>query len=67
MICIANENDVVAIDEIRDHKFGDNDNLSAMIANLVDADLLLILSDIAGFIHPTPISTRTPALYSRWT
>jgi len=48
VICIVNENDVVAVDEIQGAKFGDNDNLSAMVANLVDADLLLILSDIEG-------------------
>ena len=48
MVCIVNENDVVAVDEIQEAIFGDNDNLSAMVANLVDADLLMILSDIAG-------------------
>src|SRR4030042_5270000 len=36
VICIVNENDVVSIDEIKEEKFGDNDNLSAMVANLVD-------------------------------
>ena len=51
---IVNENDVVAIDEIQDAKFGDNDNLSAMVANLVDADLLLILSDIGGLYTADP-------------
>ncbi|HEY93375.1 MAG TPA: glutamate 5-kinase [Dehalococcoidia bacterium] len=54
VICIVNENDVVAIDEIKEEKFGDNDNLSAMVANLVDADLLLILSDIAGLYTADP-------------
>ena len=54
VICIVNENDVVAIDEIKEAKFGDNDNLSAMVANLVDADLLLILSDIAGLYTADP-------------
>jgi glutamate 5-kinase len=54
VICIVNENDVVAIDEIREAKFGDNDNLSAMVANLVDADLLLILSDIGGLYTADP-------------
>jgi glutamate 5-kinase len=51
---IVNENDVVAVDEIKEAKFGDNDNLSAMVANLVDADLLLILSDIAGLYSADP-------------
>jgi glutamate 5-kinase len=54
VVCIVNENDVVAIDEIKEEKFGDNDNLSAMVANLVDADLLLILTDIAGLYTADP-------------
>ena len=54
VICIVNENDVVSIDEIKEEKFGDNDNLSAMVANLVDADLLMILSDIAGLYTADP-------------
>jgi glutamate 5-kinase len=58
VICIVNENDVVAIDEIREHKFGDNDNLSAMVANLIDADLLMIMTDIAGLYTADP--TRHP-------
>ena len=52
VICIVNENDVVAVDELDEAKFGDNDNLSAMVANLVDADLLLLLTDTAG-LHTT--------------
>ena len=54
VLCIVNENDVVAVDELQDARFGDNDNLSAMVANLVDADLLLILSDIAGLHTADP-------------
>jgi glutamate 5-kinase len=46
---IVNENDTVATDEIR---FGDNDNLSALVANLVGAELLVILSDVGG-LHPS--------------
>lgn len=42
---IVNENDTVSTDEIR---FGDNDKLSSLVASLVDADLLLILSDVDG-------------------
>jgi len=45
VIPIINENDTVAVDEI---KFGDNDRLSALVATLVDADLLVILSHIVG-------------------
>jgi len=51
---IVNENDVVAVDEIKEARFGDNDNLSAMVANLVDADLLLILSNITGLYTADP-------------
>jgi len=53
-VCVVNENDVVAVDELEEAKFGDNDNLSAMVANLVDADLLMILSDIAGLHTADP-------------
>lgn len=54
VICIVNENDVVSIDEIKEARFGDNDNLSAMVANLVDADLLMILTDIGGLYTADP-------------
>jgi glutamate 5-kinase len=54
IICIVNENDVVAVDEIAEFKFGDNDNLSAMVANLVDADLLALLTDIGGLYTADP-------------
>jgi glutamate 5-kinase len=54
VVCVVNENDVVAIDEIQGARFGDNDNLSAMVANLVDADLLMILTDIAGLYTADP-------------
>ena len=53
-ICIVNENDVVALDEIEELKFGDNDNLSAMVANLVDADLLVLLTDTGGLYTADP-------------
>ena len=54
VVCIINENDVVAVDEIHEAKFGDNDNLSAMVANLIDADLLLILGDTGGLYTADP-------------
>jgi len=54
VVCIVNENDVVSTDEIHEDKFGDNDNLSAMVANLVDADLLMILTDIGGLYTADP-------------
>jgi glutamate 5-kinase len=43
---VINENDTVAVDEIR---FGDNDRLSALVANLIGADLLVMLTDVDGF------------------
>lgn len=51
VVPIVNENDVVATDELR---FGDNDNLSAVVANLIDADLLLLLTDIDGLYTADP-------------
>ncbi len=42
---VINENDTVSVDEIR---FGDNDKLSALVANLIDADLLVMLTDVEG-------------------
>ncbi len=54
VVAIVNENDVVSIEEIADSVIGDNDNLSAEVANLVDADLLLILTDIEGLYSADP-------------
>ncbi|MHB1376246.1 MAG: glutamate 5-kinase [Candidatus Humimicrobiaceae bacterium] len=51
VIPIINENDSVALDEI---KFGDNDTLAALIAGLIEADLLVILSDIDGLFDKNP-------------
>ena len=48
---IVNENDSVAVDEL---KVGDNDNLAAHVAVLVDADLLIILSDVDGLYEADP-------------
>ncbi len=45
---IINENDAVSVDEI---KFGDNDRLSALVANLIGADILIILSDVEGLLN----------------
>lgn len=52
---IVNENDSVAIEEVR-FNFGDNDNLSALVATLIEADLLVILSDVAGLHTADPRS-----------
>ena len=51
IIPIVNENDTVATDEI---KFGDNDNLAALVANLADAERLIILSDVDGLYTEDP-------------
>jgi glutamate 5-kinase len=51
VVPIVNENDVVATEEI---KIGDNDNLSALVANLIDADLLVLLTDQAGLYTADP-------------
>src|SRR5262249_57108707 len=48
---IVNENDTVAVEELQ---FGDNDNLSALTAALVEADLLVILSDVEGLFETDP-------------
>ncbi len=65
VVCIVNENDVVAVDEIQEAKFGDNDNLSAMVANLVDADLLLLLTDTGGLYTADPHRRPDARLISR--
>lgn len=49
---VVNENDTVAVDEL---KLGDNDNLAAAVASLVEADLLLIATDIAGLYSGHPV------------
>lgn len=54
VVCIVNENDVVSADEIKENKFGENDILSAMVANLIDADMLMILSDTGGLYTADP-------------
>lgn len=51
VIPIVNENDVVALDEL---KIGDNDNMSALVAGIVDADLVIILSDVDGLYTDNP-------------
>lgn len=51
VIPIVNENDVVALDEL---KIGDNDNMSALVAGIVDASLVIILSDVDGLYTANP-------------
>ena len=51
VIPIVNENDTVAFEEI---KFGDNDTLAALVGTLIDADLVILLTDIDGFYDGDP-------------
>ena len=59
IIPVINENDTVAVDEI---KLGDNDTLSAMVGGLVDADLLVLLSDIDGLYNGKPGSPEAKVI-----
>ncbi|MBU2707422.1 glutamate 5-kinase [Zooshikella marina] len=61
VIPIINENDTVATDEIR---FGDNDTLGALVANLVEADLLVILTDQQGLYDADPRTNKDAKLVS---
>ncbi|MEI8261660.1 MAG: glutamate 5-kinase, partial [Actinomycetes bacterium] len=56
IVPIINENDTVATDEIR---FGDNDRLAALVAHLVDADALVLLSDVDGLYDGPPDEAGT--------
>jgi glutamate 5-kinase len=53
IVPVINENDTVATDEIR---FGDNDTLAALVTNLIEADLLTILTDVEGLMDADPRS-----------
>ncbi len=53
VVPVINENDTVVVEEI---KFGDNDNLSALVTNLAEANLLVIMTDIDGFYDSDPRS-----------
>ncbi len=59
VIPIVNENDAVVVDEI---KVGENDTLSAFVASLIDADLLIILSDIDGLYDNNPHKNKDAKL-----
>jgi glutamate 5-kinase len=59
VVPIINENDTVVVEEI---KFGDNDNLSALVATLADADLLLTLTDMEGFMDCDPRTNPSACL-----
>ncbi|EAC6872644.1 glutamate 5-kinase [Listeria monocytogenes] len=65
IIPIVNENDTVAVEEL-EHvtKYGDNDLLSAIVAKLVQADLLIMLSDIDGFYESNPTTDPDAVMFS---
>ena len=62
IIPIVNENDTVSVDEI---EFGDNDSLSAIVAKVVDADILVLFSDIDGLYSSDPRTNPDAELISR--
>lgn len=59
IVPIINENDTVVVDEI---KFGDNDNLSAMVTNMAEAHLLINLTDIDGLFNEDPRKNKKAKL-----
>ena len=65
VVPIVNENDAVAVDEIAEAKIGDNDTLSALVANLVDADLLAILTNTSGLYTADPHLDPSARLIAR--
>lgn len=64
VVPIVNENDTVATEEIR---FGDNDSLAAMVANLIEADVLVILTDQEGLFDQDPRENSNASLISEAT
>ncbi len=62
IIPIVNENDCIATDEIQEEVFGDNDILSAMTADLIQADLLIVLSDVDGLYDENPFENKDARL-----
>lgn len=62
VITIINGNDVVTTEELDGDHFGDNDNLSGMVADIVDADLLIIISDVDGLYTADPNLDETAKL-----
>ncbi|GEQ33406.1 glutamate 5-kinase [Marinilactibacillus psychrotolerans] len=65
VIPIVNENDTVSVEEL-DHltRFGDNDTLSAIVLEITDADLLILLSDIDGFYDKNPTAHKDALLFN---
>jgi glutamate 5-kinase len=63
VVPIVNENDVISTDEIEE-SFGDNDKLSALVASKIDADLLLMLTDVDGLYDRNPAFDKDAKLIS---
>ncbi len=61
VVPVINENDTVAVEEI---EFGDNDSLSALVASVIDADLLVLLTDIDGLYSGNPREDKNACLIS---
>lgn len=64
VIPIVNENDPISTDQIQEENFGDNDTLSANVAEMVDADLLILLSDIDGLYTDDPRKNQSARFIS---
>jgi glutamate 5-kinase len=62
---IVNENDAVALDQVLATRIGENDSLSAYVANLIDADLLAILTDVDGLYDTDPHGSHPAKLLPR--
>ncbi len=54
IIPVINENDAVSVDELEGHNFGDNDNLSSVVARMINADALIMMTDIDGLYDHDP-------------
>ena len=65
VVPVINENDVVAVEELEGDVLGDNDTLSALVANLVDADLLVLLGELGGLYTADPHLDPDAALIPR--
>jgi glutamate 5-kinase len=65
VIPVVNENDAVAVEELAESRIGENDTLSALTANLVDADLLVMLMTREGLFTADPSIDDTASLVSR--
>ena len=67
IVPIINENDVVSVDELAGNNFGDNDTLSAMVSNTIDADLLVLLGEVDGFYSSDPFNNPKAKIITKIT